>query len=427
MANSAETVFDKKEGEYDYREAQCVLCKGSRMLCGKSSCPILVKYYSVLKSKPLLDVLSMDGTSPPGVFVGRMGYPYVSIGPLIPPIHGDTEILDTPELWYGKGINEIVDFRSQLVRGKFRANVHNVNNGGKIVDLTRELALSSNPTEVEAEFTKKPAGRLLLNDDVPPYGPSAPLRKLDVGNLKIDQRIERAYYDGDLNARGAVVSLYNNNIFVSRIQKGFSVGAFGIRKHRKLVPTRWSITAVDSILSLELMKKIKLFNTVDEYRVYESVQLDNRWEVLMIPVNWCYELVEAWYPSTVWNPNGTRVVIFSDHEKFEGRTTYAQIGGCYYAARLAVGELLLKERRQAGVVILREAHPGYIMPVGVWNVRENVRASLKNPPKKFDTMQKVLDYVSTRLDIPIKQWLHHSAVLRDELYQRRISDYVAKQ
>jgi len=38
-------------------------------------------------------------------------------------------------------------------------------------------------------------------------------------------------------------------------------------------------------------------------------------------------------------------------------------------------------------------------------------------------MQKTLDYVSTRLDIPIKQWLHYSAVLRDELYQRRISDY----
>ena len=423
MANSAEAIFDRKDGEYDHREVQCVLCKGSRMLCGKSSCPILVKYYSVLKSKPLLDVLNMDGTSPPGVFVGRMGYPYVSIGPLIPPIHGDTEILDTPELWYGKGINEIVDFRSQLVRGKFRTNVLNVNSGGKIVDLTRELALSSNPTEVEAEFTKKPAGRLLLNDDVPPYGPSAPLKKLDVGNLKIDQRIERAYYDDDLNARGAVVSLYNNNILVSRIQKGFSVGAFGIGKHRRLVPTRWSITAVDSILSLELMKKIKLFNTVDEYRVYESVQLDNRWEVLMMPENWCYELVEAWYPSTVWNPNGNSIVIFSDHEKFEGRTTYAQIGGCYYAARLAVGELLLKERRQAGVVILREAHPGYIMPVGVWNVRENVRASLKNPPKKFDTMQKVLDYVSTKLDIPVKRWIHHSAILQDSIYQKRISDY----
>jgi len=427
VANSAEAIFDRKDGEYDHREVQCVLCKGSRMLCGKSSCPILVKYYSVLKSKPLLDVLNMDGTSPPGVFVGRMGYPYVSIGPLIPPIHGDTEILDTPELWYGKGINEIVDFRSQLVRGKFRTNVLNVNSGGKIVDLTRELALSSNPTEVEAEFTKKPAGRLLLNDDVPPYGPSAPLKKLDVGNLKIDQRIERAYYDDDLNARGAVVSLYNNNILVSRIQKGFSVGAFGIGKHRRLVPTRWSITAVDSILSLELMKKIKLFNTVDEYRVYESVQLDNRWEVLMMPENWCYELVEAWYPSTVWNPNGNSIVIFSDHEKFEGRTTYAQIGGCYYAARLAVGELLLKERRQAGVVILREAHPGYIMPVGVWNVRENVRASLKNPPKKFDTMQKVLDYVSTKLDIPVKRWIHHSAILQDSIYQKRISDYATMQ
>ena len=46
-----------------------------------------------------------------------------------------------------------------------------------------------------------------------------------------------------------------------------------------------------------------------------------------------------------------------------------EIGGCYYAARLAVNELLNKERRQAGVVIMREAHPGYIMPIRILSNR----------------------------------------------------------
>src|SRR5207249_3256607 len=84
------------------------------------------------------------------------------------------------------------------------------------------------------------------------------------------------------------------------------------------------------------------------------------------PQPWRYELIEAWYPNTLWNPLGRDIVVFGDHEGFVGRKTYASIGGCYYAARLAVGEALVRQRRQAATVILRETHPGYIMPVGVW-------------------------------------------------------------
>jgi len=37
--------------------------------------------------------------------------------------------LGTPELWVGKSIEEIVNFRSQLVRGKYRVNVKDVEKG----------------------------------------------------------------------------------------------------------------------------------------------------------------------------------------------------------------------------------------------------------------------------------------------------------
>ena len=95
---------------------------------------------------------------------------------------------------------------------------------------------------------------------------------------------------------------------------------------------------------------------------------------------------------------GREVEIISDHEFFEGRKEYAHIGGCYYAARLAINELLTKEKRQAGAVIFREAHPGYIMPVGVWNVRENVRAALTTAPSRFETLQQALAHISGRMD-----------------------------
>ena len=39
----------------------------------------------------------LSGTSPPSVFVGSYNYPKVGVGPMVPPIHGDTSLLDIPE------------------------------------------------------------------------------------------------------------------------------------------------------------------------------------------------------------------------------------------------------------------------------------------------------------------------------------------
>lgn len=403
----------------------CIMCRGARLLCGKARCPVLVKFYSNVKIKTLTESLNIDGSSPPGVFVGRIGYPYVSVGPLIPPTHGDTALLDTPEMWIGKSIDDIVDFRSQLVRGKHFVHVRDLESN-RIVEATRELALCSSPIDVEAEFLKKPKSRLVLDDEVQPFGPTAPLKKVDIGNTRFDHRMEKAYNDTDMKAKSAVLELYGKGTLISSIQKAFSVGAFGEGKARKFVPTRWSITAVDSMVGAHLMEKMKDFPLINEYMVFESWQLDNRFVVLMMPRAWSYELIEAWYPNTVWNPFGKEVAIMSSSEGYEGRTTYAEIGGCYYAARFAVNEYLVRERRQARVVILREAHPGYIMPVGVWNVRENVRAALKSAPMKFSSLDEAFAYISTRLAIPKERWIKESAVLKDTLFQKGLEDFFGR-
>jgi hypothetical protein len=404
----------------------CVLCKGSRFLCGKTRCPIIVKTNYFLKSVPLMASESITGTSPPSVFVGRIGYPKVYAGPLVPPVQDDTSLYDLPELWFGRPIDEIVGFRSLLIRGKHRVHVQKICEGGKIMEQTRELALAENSVDTELNLTRKPRGSIFMDDSVQPFGPSAPIRNLQVGNARFDHRIEKAYYDTDLRAKQAVIELYDKGTIVTKIQKAFSVGAFGVEKNRRLVPTRWSITAVDDIISKNLVEKVKTFPEINEYRVYESVYLDNVFEILMIPAAWRYESMEAWYPRTVWNPHGKSTAIFADYEGNDGRTTYAQIGGCYYSARLAVCEQLVKERRQATVIVLREARPGYIMPVGVWQVRENVRNAMRNVPYKYNTLNEALNRISSRLKIPLKRWINQSSLLKNILYQRRITDYFRK-
>ncbi len=424
MKRAPRKLLDVNETSLSQKNASalCLKCRGAKHLCGKDRCPIMVKLYSHKKTEPLIDGTSLHGATPPSVFVGRYGYPKVNVGPMLPPRQGDTSMVDTPELWQGKSIDDIVDFRMQLVRGKHRTSVHDFS--GKIVDYTREIGLAARSVDTELTFTKKPRGSIALYDSVQPHGPSGSIQKVWVENPTVDKKIEKAFYDGDLKARDAVLELYDKGTMISRIQKAFSVGAFGIRDNRKFVPTRWSITAVDSTIGNNLKQRVKRYPYINECRVYKTYSLDNRWLIVMYPSSYEYELIEAWFPNTTWNPSGRNIVIFGDNEFYDGRTAYATIGGCYYAARLATAEALDRERRQAGVVVLRETHPGYIMPVGVWNVRENVRAALQSDPHRFDTLRQALGYVESVMDIPLHRWIETSELLQSRLYQRRLDDYM---
>jgi hypothetical protein len=394
------------------------------MLCGKLTCPIIAKAQSLAKTGRLIDSERIEGSTPPGVFVGRIGYPQVYIGPMVPPYFGDTEILDTPEMWVGKSINEIIDYRYSLVRGKIRANVFDAQDGTRVLDALQELAMGTHPADAEAVFTRKPNKIITLSEETQPFGPSAPLRSFKVADISVDQRIEQAFYDHDLKAADAVAELYNKGVLVSRIQRAFSLGMFGTRQKRKLVPTRWSITAVDTILSLELIDKIKEHPTIDEYQVYSFKSLDNYYVAIMMPEKWSFEWIEAWFPGTTWNPESAGApAMMGDFEPYWGRKTYAYTGGCYYSCRLAAAEKLNRDRRQASVLVLREIHPGYILPVGVWNVRECIRTMLKTEPQKFDNLQAALNHAITKLTIPLKNWIENSEMLKRAIFQKRITEF----
>lgn len=369
-----------------------------------------------------IDTDHILGSTPPSVFVGRIGYPRLYVGPMVPPFHGDTTILDAPELWHGKGIEEIITMRYSLVRGKSRVHVCEARDEPRFIRSLQELAMAAEPLDCEAFFTHKPRKTIVLYEDAQPYGPSAPLRSFSFGSGRTDRDLERAYYDHDMKASDAVTELYQRGEPVTRIQRCFSLGMFGEARNRRLVPTRWSITAVDSSLSQRLIDELKDHETIDEFRLYYSENLDNRYAAILTPEPWKFEWVEAWFPGTAWNPDGEEIAVLGDRETFEGRTTYAEVGGCYYSARLAAAEALVKEGRQAGAIILREIHPGYILPVGVWNVRESVRSLLRTRPVRFTSFSEAVTAASSRLSIPLSDWKKSTKFLREAYLQKRISD-----
>lgn len=403
----------------------CLRCRSAQMLCGKPVCPILIKYEAFAQTLPMVEGRELDGSSPPGLFVGRYGYPKVSLGPLVSPMHGDTLLYDTPEEWVGRSVSEVVGFRTGLVRGTQRVHVLDAEKPRPIIDHVQTLAIASESVEVEATFRRPPRAHLALSDETPPYGPTAPIESVRLDVRRVDQHLQRLSDDTDANARIAVNELYGRGVRVSRIQRAFSAGTLGRHGRRRFVPTRWSITAVDDVIGKQNLERIRYLPELGEILLYRYTALDNRWFVAFLPGTFRYEAIEAWYPRTLWNPNPTEIVMLGDHEGFQGRTTYASMGGCYYAARLAISEELLRLQRQAGVLVFREVHPGEILPLGVWNVREHVRAALLRRPEVVPDIAGLTQRMGESFEIPLERWLRQSALLHEVRTQRRLEEFAA--
>jgi len=355
---------------------------------------------------------NLDGSTPPSVFIGSWNYPKVYAGPMIAPVHGDTIILDRPESWIPekKTQEEIIRYRLNLIRGKRSVGVTNLN--GRYMDKLRDISLSATSIESEVQFSRAPKG-MSLSDEHTPFGPSAPLDKLEICNARWDLNLEKVYYDADLWAADAVFDLHQKGLHFSSIQKAFSMGTMGIRKRRRLVPTRWSITACDCTLANRFLQKVREYDPIDCCQVREFSSLNNYYAVLLLPTLWQYEWMEAFLRIM-----GNEELIFSDYEKNGGKKGYSRVGGCYYSCKMAVLEALAREKKQAGAIILREAYPGYV-PLGVFNVRENVRNAMQEEAMPFEDMKSALWYICSKLQMPLKKFIMQSDRLHELLKSRQ--------
>ncbi|MEK6981658.1 MAG: hypothetical protein AABX38_01890 [Candidatus Micrarchaeota archaeon] len=358
----------------------------------------------------------LEGTSPPSVFIGSFGYPKVYVGPMMSNEYGDTSILDAPEHWISnnKKIEDIVQFRLNLVRGKSTVSINDLKN--KLVNNLQEISLAKNSVESEAEFHSKPKG-FTFNDDHAPFGPSAALDKFDIGNVKFEHNLEKAHYDTDLRSKEAVIDLFKNKVDFSQIQKALSTGSFGLEKNRKLVPTRWSITAADSILADHFLAQVRHNPTIETYRVYEFSALNNYFAILLVPTAWQYEWMESFI-----HVMDKEEVIFSDYETNRPKKEYSSVGGCYYSVKMEVCKKLAQEKKQAGAIVFREAWQGYI-PTGVWLCRMETMHALETKPKEFYDLGSATNYIKSKLKLPFSRFKAQSVLLKELNVQRKLSSY----
>jgi len=346
---------------------------------------------------------------------------------MVPPLHGDTTILDKPEMWLGKSIEEIVNYRLSLVRGVSNIDIHSTS--GKYIESLQELAMTSKSVESEATFEKTPIADieqekdLGLDTDSAPFGPVASLKTFKTSSsLSIDQRLENVFYDKDLRAAEGIINLYQDGVEVSRICRVLSMGMLGLQKNRRLVPTKWSISATDDVVSASLIKEIETFPTIDFFKVHKHIHLGNYYSVILIPDDiWGFEMQEAWYD------NNGNLGVGIDFENANGLDHYPSIAGAYFAARLGVAEHLFKRRHKAAALILREIRPEYVMPLGVWQIREGIRKALDGEAKRFDNFQNALSFACVNLSVSKNEWIRNSKIYENMKQQMRITDFFKRQ
>ena len=346
--------------------------------------------------KDLDKISELNTNSPPSVFIGsKLKYPLVNVG-IISPLEKDENawIYDSPTHWAKQnfGIKDVMNLRNSLLNSRFQSKVTDPRQDSKkFVQLAQELAMASRPVDVEIELKEKINPGIRKDRVIAPQGMGANLKDAKIiGNVKIDTKLDKAVND-DLKANESIIDLYKGNFNEYSLSQILSVGVLGMKKDKKLVPTRWSITATDDIIGRSLLEKIKGYKWIENHELFFGEFMGNAYLIMLFPNVFSYELFELYLPGSSWNP-GKEIKAATDYENFDGRKTYASdTAGGYYASRLPILEYLESIKKQASVLVIRIELPSYWAALGVWVVRESVRKALANKKLEFTDIKELTE------------------------------------
>ncbi len=333
--------------------------------------------YSRLSSRKEIDGFT------PSFIVGEKNYPKVPVFFM----SSEDSVETNPERLFGAPLQDLVGLRMSMVgslkRQRLRENVR------------EEIALSVTPAETEVRLGTRPMLRMKSGFHQPLFI-QAKLKDMKVVDFKIPEKLEKIVED-ELKAVEMAERIYGR-YGLYKAPDLMSAGLLGMEK--RMVPTRWAITAVDDAIGKRLMEKVRKFRVIEKPEYYRISYLSNHFFLILLPSEWGFEMVEQWLDHEP----------IQDYEGFYGRKDYARnVEGAYYAARLAVLEELEKRKRQAKAIVLRKVDAGYSVPMGVWVIRESVRRIF-----------------SHRVDLipgAFKGLLDKSVIYRRHLHQRRLTEF----
>ena len=316
-----------------------------------------------------LKISKLDSNSPPTIFVGsQLRYPLVNVG-ILSPLDRDENawIYDDAKYWADNNfqIKDVIGLREGLLNSRFLSKVQDSRMNKKFVQIAQEIAIASKPVDIEIELKHRLKLDKKRDKILTPHGMRGGLKKAKItSNVKIHRKVDKVIND-EIKASEGIDYLYKNNFDEYTLQKILSVGVLGLKKNKRFVPTKWSITATDDTIGKNLINEVKQYQP-SNYLAYFGSYLGNFYLVLFFPDIFSYELFETY----VADCKGYGIYK-TDYEDYFGRKDYAKetVGG-YYAARLGILEEMKRTKRQASTLTLRFITDEYWAHLGVWVVRE---------------------------------------------------------
>jgi len=396
------------------------------------------------------------------VFVSSSTYPSVNLSLLLKD-DPEQKSFQLPSLYRRSllKIPNIIYERKKLVNSYFKSGIHERSNK---IDDVHLMTMASKPIDVEVDFKKQLSSSNLIYDKqnidipIPKYNPLNSFKL--TSTTPLIKPVEKIYYDKDITTIDAYSNLYNK-VNIYRLIDMFSVGLFGRKLNKKLVPTKWSITANDDIASNNFIEELRDYRHIKSYELYYSNYLGNHYVTLLFPREWSYELFEFGVDGVITSPieidnklelvskfqgikssydktkqlSSTKIDskyyldnYTTDYESYYGRKNYAVncVGG-YYSVRYSVAKFLYDRKKQASALTLRFVDKTYNTPMGVWVCREASNFSMAKSLgffNNFDQAFKKLIEFSNQLGIVnLNKILKKSLLLNFHKFQKRIIDY----
>ena len=239
------------------------------------------------KYNELKHVSKFESMSPPSVFIGsKLKYPLVNVG-ILSPLEKEENawVYDDMKFWADNdfSIQDVITLRNNLLNSRFQSKVQDVRLNKKFVEIAKNVAVASHPVDVEIELKNRLNLDSKTDKVLTPHGMNAGLKDARVvSNVKINQKVDKVINDEIKSVEG-MNYLYKNNLDEYALSKILSIGVLGLKKDKKMVPTRWSITATDDTISKELLKKIREHPIINEYELFYGEFLGNQYLILLFP------------------------------------------------------------------------------------------------------------------------------------------------
>ncbi len=407
----------------------CTQCKGYKKLCGLSSCPILAKFRAqIVALSTIPSTLNVQGSTPPSIIIGEKHYPRIPVLYIVPPgvMGGEATIYDHPLRWSRDKLplRRILELRAGTLSSILRARV---DNPWKLYESEISLAaVSTTPVDSEALLERKPTPTLRFDGTLTPYGPTAPARRVKItNNPSINSRLEKLIHD-DVSSQRAIIELYSAKLDVYTIIRALSLGLLGRLKSRRLVPTRWAITATDQTIATHLLHRVKTFKPINKIEIYYGGYIGNYFTIIFLPGSYEAEMIEIWHPLTPWTQNSSEPVASFIREYSSLRIE--PLDGGYMASRLSIAEHLYARKRQAKVLVIREITKEYYAPIGNWHIRETTRKILSGEPlAKVDKLEEAIEVIKNKKLPKSRTYiktLYKSSLLRKYLLQTTLDKYL---